>query len=67
MKDNDKLEAIEEYNPKLLSIMSDDVLSKIKANATNWEEDVPEQVVKAIKFYELFGFYQEKESLTSIN
>jgi hypothetical protein len=31
------------------------------------EEDVPEQVVKAIKFYELFGFYQEKESLTSIN
>ena len=67
MKDNDKLEAIEEYNPKLLSIMSDDVLSKIKANATNWEEDVPEQVAKAIKFYELFGFYQEKESLTSIN
>ena len=67
MKDNNKLEAIEEYNPKLLSIMSDDVLSKIKANATNWEEDVPEQVVKAIKFYELFGFYQEKESLTSIN
>lgn len=67
MKDNNKLEAIEEYNPKLLSIMSDDVLSKIKANATNWEEDVPEQVVKAIKFYELFGFYQEKESFTSIN
>jgi len=63
MKDNDKLEAIEEYDPKLLSIMSDDVLSKIKANASNWEEDVPDQVVKAIKFYELFGFHQPKESI----
>ncbi len=63
MKDNDKLEAIEEFDPKLLSIMSDDVLSKIKANATNWEDDVPEQVVKAIKYYELFGFHQPKEPL----
>jgi len=63
MKDNDKLEAIEEYNPKLLSIMSDDVLSKIKANASNWEEDVPEEVVKAIKFYELFGYCKPKESI----
>jgi hypothetical protein len=64
MKDNNKLEAIEKYNPKLLSIMSDDVLSKIKANAANWEDDVPEEVVKAIKFYELFGFSQPKEPLT---
>ena len=64
MKDNNKLEAIEKYNPKLLSIMSDDVLSKIKANATNWEDDVPAEVVKAIKFYELFGFSQPKEPLT---
>jgi hypothetical protein len=64
MKDNNKLEAIEKYNPKLLSIMSDDVLSKIKANATNWEDDVPAEVVKAIKFYELFGFSQPKEPFT---
>ncbi len=61
MHDNNKLEAIENYNPKLLSIMSDDVLSKIKANATHWEDDLPEQVVKAIKYYELFGFHQPKE------
>lgn len=60
MKDNDKLEAIEEYNHSLLSIMSDDVLAKIKANASNWEEDVPDEVVKAIKFYELFGFTKQK-------
>ena len=61
MHDNNKLEAIENYNPKLLSIMSDDVLSKIKANATHWEDDLPEEVVKAIKYYELFGFHQPKE------
>jgi len=61
--DNEKLESIEEYDPKLLTIMSDDVLSKIKANASNWEEDVPDQVVKAIKFYELFGYFQSKETI----
>jgi hypothetical protein len=61
MHDNNKLEAIESYNPKLLSIMSDDVLSKIKANSTHWEDDLPEEVVKAIKYYELFGFHQPKE------
>jgi hypothetical protein len=61
MHDNNKLEAIESYNEKLLSIMSDDVLSKIKANASHWEDDLPEQVVKAIKYYELFGFHQPKE------
>jgi len=63
MLDNDKLEAIEEFNPKLLSIMSDEVLSKIKANAMNWEEEVPEQVVKAIKYYQLFGFQELKETI----
>ena len=63
MLDNNKLQAIEEFNPKLLSIMSDEVLAKIKANAMNWEEEVPEQVVKAIKFYNLFGFHQVKEKI----
>ncbi len=64
MHDNNKLEAIESYNEKLLSIMSDDVLSKIKANASHWEDDLPEEVVKAIKYYELFGFHQPKEPST---
>ena len=60
MRENDKIKPIKEFNPKLLHIMSDDVLSKIKAGASSWEEDVPESVGKAIKFYELFG-YQKKE------
>jgi hypothetical protein len=59
LKDNNKMEAIEEFDSHLLHIMSDDVLSKIKANA-HWEEDVPEEVAKAIKFYELFGYHQVK-------
>ena len=62
MVDNNKLEAYEKFNQKHLYILSDDVLSKIKAGASSWEEDVPEQVVKAIKFYELFGF---KAKITS--
>jgi hypothetical protein len=59
MVDNDKMTAIKEFDQNLLHIMSDDVLSKIKAGVTSWEEDVPEEVVKAIKFFELFG-YQNK-------
>jgi hypothetical protein len=53
---NDKMVPIEKYDPKLLSIWSDDVLSKIKSGSTTWEEDVPDEVVKAIKFFELFGY-----------
>ncbi len=60
MKDNDKLAALEGFDSKLLHIMSDDVLSKINADASSWEDDVPTEVVKAIKFYELFG-YMNKE------
>ena len=60
MKDNNKIASFEDFDPALLGIMSDDVLSKIKAGASSWEEDVPEQVAKAIKFYELFG-YEPKE------
>ena len=52
MIDNDKLVAFNNYNTKYLYILSDDVLSKIKAGASSWEEDVPTEVVKAIKFYE---------------
>ena len=62
MKENNKLAEFESYNPKLLHIMSDDVLAKIMAGTTIWEDDVPEEVVKAIKFYELFG-YVKKETI----
>lgn len=63
MIDNNKLEAIEGFDERLLAILSDDVLSKIKAGATIWEEDVPENVAKAIKFMGLFG-YKNKDAKT---
>ncbi|MCX8485596.1 MAG: TonB-dependent receptor, partial [Crocinitomicaceae bacterium] len=62
MQANDKIAAIPEYNERLLHILSDDVLSKIKAGAASWEDDVPYEVVQAIKFFELFG-YQKKAVL----
>ena len=63
MKDNNKLAEIKEFDEKLLGIMSDDVLSKINAGAASWEEDVPAEVVEAIKYYELFG-YNKKETVS---
>lgn len=59
MKDNEKLAALEGFDAQLLHIMSDDVLSKINADVSSWEEDVPMEVVKAIKFYELFGYMKK--------
>lgn len=60
MKDNDKMTSIKEFDRDLLHIFSDDVLMKIKAGASSWEDDVPEEVAKAIKFFELFGYQQSK-------
>ncbi|MEY3085114.1 MAG: hypothetical protein RL037_1294 [Bacteroidota bacterium] len=60
MKDNDKMASIKEFNKDLLHIFSDDVLMKINAGASSWEDDVPEEVAKAIKFFELFGYHQAK-------
>ena len=59
MMDNDKIAPILEYDQNFLHIMSDDVLSKIKSGGVSWEDDVPYQVVKAIKFFELFGFQKK--------
>ncbi|MDG0973757.1 MAG: TonB-dependent receptor [Crocinitomicaceae bacterium] len=63
MKDNNKIQGLKEFDPKLLHILSDDVLSKIKAQASMWEEDVPIQVANSIKKLELFGY--EAETVTN--
>ena len=55
-----KMKPILEFDPKLLHIMSDDVLSKIRAGASSWEEDVPKSVAKAIKAFELFGYHKKE-------
>ena len=56
MVQNDKITPIKHFNDKNLHIMSDDVLSKIKVGAKNWEDDVPYEAAQAIKFFELFGY-----------
>ena len=61
MEANNKIEGLDDFDRKLLHIMSDDVLSKIKANVSSWEDDVPEQVAKAIKFMRLFDYTPSKE------
>lgn len=60
MLKSNKLEMMENFDRKLLHILSDDVLSKIHSGVSNWEDDVPESVMKAIKFYQLFGYREEK-------
>ena len=62
MKDNHKVEALKDYDSSLLGIMSDDVLAQIKTGSSMWEDDVPKEVVRAIKKYELFG-YKKKVSV----
>ncbi len=66
MVDNNKMEAILDFDPRLLHILSDEVLSKIKAHAHSWEDDVPEDVVKAIKYFELFGYVKRQEAVVSV-
>ena len=58
---NNKLEAIDDFDFKLLHILSDDVLSKIKAGTNIWEEDVPEKVAEAIKQMGLFGCKEDQK------
>jgi hypothetical protein len=65
LMENNKITTIDNYDPRLLHIMSDDVLMKINAGSSAWEEDVPVEVVKAIKFFKLFGF-TEKESANTL-
>lgn len=60
MKKANKIEAIEKFDQSLLHIISDDVLAKINAAVSDWENDVPKEVVEAIKKHELFGFKAER-------
>lgn len=56
LKDNNKIEAMKNFDESLLKILPGDVIAKIEANDISWEDDVPEKVSKAIKFFELFGY-----------
>jgi hypothetical protein len=53
---NNKLQDLEDFNPDLLHILSDDVLAAIKAGKPGWEDKVPEEVSRVIKSKALFGY-----------
>jgi hypothetical protein len=63
MLKTDKLVGFEEFDKELLHISSDAVLAKIQGNNGNWEDDVPDSVLKAIKFYKLFGYRPEEDAV----
>lgn len=63
MLKTDKLVGFETYDESLLHIQSDAVLAKIQNNQEDWEDDVPESVMKAIKFYHLFGYVPKEEKV----
>jgi len=67
MLKTDKLVGFENFDKDLLHISSDAVLAKIQSNKDNWEDDVPDSVMKAIKFYKLFGYVanEDKVSITA--
>jgi len=65
MLKTDKLVGFETYDENLLHIQSDAVLAKIQNNQEDWEDDVPESVMKAIKFYHLFGYVPKEEEVAN--
>jgi len=60
MLKTNKLVGYSKYDENLLHIQSDEVLNKIQTGKADWEDDVPESVMKAIKYYNLFGFHENK-------
>jgi hypothetical protein len=61
--ENRFIQAIAKHDAKLLPIRSRDVLSKIQAGDSAWEESVPPQIVEIIKRNGLLG-YRETKVLT---
>ena len=55
LKQNQLIEDIEDYNPKVISIWSRKVLKMIQDGAVGWEEFVPDSVAKTVKTKCLFG------------
>jgi hypothetical protein len=56
LMDNEKLADIKIYDEKLMSIRTDHVLDQIQKGPGEWENAVPESVVKQIKENALFGY-----------
>jgi len=57
--ENRFIQPIRNFNPELLPIRSQDVLTKIRAGDISWEELVPPMIAEIIKRDGLFGYRKE--------
>src|SRR5436190_2314400 len=56
--DNQYVQEIAEYHPEYLRIQPPDVLTKLRAGDSRWEQMVPPEVAHVIKKREFFGYRQ---------
>lgn len=56
LKSNGKIEDVEVFDPKILEIISDNVLRSIRKGEDGWEQYVPEIIANAIKENCLFDY-----------
>jgi len=60
LKENRNIVDIEKYNEAYLSILSRDVLKRIRKGDSGWEKSLPPRVAQKIKSKKLFGYNPKK-------
>ena len=63
--ENGHIVSIQNYNPDYLSLFPPFVLSKLQSGDVSWENDVPPQIVEAIKRGKMFGWQEKAAALTA--
>jgi hypothetical protein len=56
LNDNQYVQEITDYHPEYLRVHPPDVLAKLQAGDSSWEQMVPPEVVRIIKKREFFGY-----------
>ena len=55
-RENEYIIEFDKFNPDILDIWSRKILKEIQSGLTNWEKEVPQSVVQAVKSKKLFGY-----------
>ena len=55
-RENEYIIEFDKFNPDILDIWSRKILKEIQSGLTNWEKEVPQTVVQAVKSKKLFGY-----------
>jgi len=63
LRQRQSLVPIRDYDPELLGIFADDILTRLQAGESGWEAAVPDGVAEAIKCRGLFGWTQRQGSV----